>query len=272
MPNELALIDPSTYVALADGGAALAAIQENMLPGEAFDVSMLTRVPTPTGGGTQWVIETAQGVERTDAIVGVLCAFTGSGVLWGSRMPAKGTLPVLVSNDLVTAHVVGEIPESMRPAIESCRLPDGRVDWLRLPMNQWGSGLDAQGGATRGRLCKEQRNLFILRPGAVQPIRVTAQPGSVKDVRKAISQLSCAYYQAVVSLTLVPAVNSTGQPYSKIVLRQVGVLPAADAALVRSTYALPIREASMRPVVAGPEIAFGADEMSFGADEETPIG
>lgn len=239
--TELAVIDHNQFAALVPGSDVGEALAANLMPGEGFDESMLVRVKTPSGGGTVWTIPDVSGEENTPTIRGILAGYARRGVLWPSEEPREGTMPVLVTHDLVRAKRVGDIPPEMADTLESCRLADGTYDWQKLPYTQFGSG---KGGF--GKRAKEQRIMFILRENDPFPLVVTAQPGSLKTVKPMVARFPVPHFQSIVELTLKKVVSRGGQPYSQIQIRLAGQLSKEAGQRVKSLYTDPLHAAAER--------------------------
>jgi hypothetical protein len=260
--NAVTVYDSSKFLALGgasgDVQAAMAAIAE---VGEEFTPGDLTRVKTPQGGSTTWMIPSVAGEQPAEAITGVLCGIQKTGVLWGSEEPEEGSMPVLRTWDLEIAQQMGPIPDDMIDHLEPHRVP-GTTDkfyWKDLPYNQFGT---AKGGEGAGKRCKEQRMLFILREQDMFPLIVTAQPGSLKDVRKfilSLPQIGKPFWHAVVELRLTAAksrgdANGRGRvTFAQISPKVVGVLSDEDAMQVHQRFTLPLMKmaTSIDPDVAG---------------------
>ncbi len=244
MGNELAVVDAEKhYLALQEGGAVIEAMNANMGEDSALRESDLTRVTTPSGGGTQWTVPSITGDESTPELVGIIVHQCPRGLLWASEDPEEGALPVLVSHDLKTAKLVwpDRIDEGMAKAIAPAG--NGEIfynaagselhreyDWAKLPQNEWGTGKKGHGKAV-----KEQRVLYLLREGDALPLVVNIQPGSLKNWQKFILELSKAgipFYRAVVRLTLRKEKSVDGQPYSQIVPTLAAVLPPEQGKLI----------------------------------------
>lgn len=221
----LQTIDTTGYLALQDGGAVVEAMNANLGEGASLKESDLTRVTTPAGGGTTWTIPSITGDEQSPEIVGVLVYMTVRGLLWKGDDAAEGSLPVLVSHDLKTAHRVldrSDVDEVMNVDIDTFTDEEGVIDWKALPQCQWGSGKNGVGKAA-----KEQRVLYILREQDTLPIVVTISPGSLKDWQKFIVELTKAgipYWRAVIGLSLIADKSTNGTKFSKVVPKLVGVL------------------------------------------------
>lgn len=236
--NEIAVVEGSRFTAIAAG---MAAVKENLAAtGESLSASDLIRVPTPTGGSTTWMIPGPGGDEATPHITGVLCFYQRCGILWPSFDPTPGAIPVLRSFDLCISEQVGPIPDSMHEVLEACRLDERHFDWETCGYNQFGSGKNGI-----GKRCREQRLLFILRENSLLPLLVTVQPGSLRNVVRFVKSLGLAaqipYYRSIVDLSLEKVINRSGQAFSRIVPKLVGMLDAAAGEQVLRLWTGPLQ-------------------------------
>jgi len=237
MANEIVVIAKEEFSALAStGGQMTGAMAALVASGEKLTSSDLTRVPTPTGGGTVWQIPTVTGdPESVKEIVGVLVGYHKCGILWPSEEPQENAMPVLRTWDLVVAEQIGPIPDEMIDELEKVRIPGTNTyRWEALSYNQWNSGKGGQ-----GKRCKEQRMMFVLRKNDAFPLLITVQPGSLKSITNFIKKVGMSripYWQAIIGLSLEKVANNSGQPYSRIVPRLAGTLNEEDGVAVYNTW------------------------------------
>lgn len=226
------------FPALSPDSRQLQVIQAN-LDGEPMQETDLVRVRTPLGGATQWTVDNNGNVETCDEIAGVLVAVGKRGVLWPQEDPSESR-PVVVTNDLIVGHLVSNDLGSIDPAaLEKYRLKDGKYDWMALSTGpEFGYGSSRSGS---GKRCKEARILAILRDGETWPVLVTVGPGSLRNILPFLKRLPCFFHEAVIGLKLVRAKGRGGQPYSQIVPRLIGQLPAEQAAIAERVYSDPLK-------------------------------
>ncbi|MEM9354462.1 MAG: hypothetical protein AAGA92_15760 [Planctomycetota bacterium] len=240
MTTELAVVDTGNYLALQDGGAIAEAMAANLGDGAALKESDLTKVPIPSGGGTTWMVPSITGEAPEKAIEGVLVYQCVRGVLWPREEPEEGTLPALVTDDLKIARIVSQdLSNDFLESIAGARNEDGTYRWADLPQCEWGSGKNGHGKAA-----KEQRVLFILREQEPLPLVVAIQPGSLKNWRGFIMELTKAgipFWRAVISLGLEKSQSGGGQPFSKVVPSLVGVLSDEQGKVIREKFTEPMR-------------------------------
>jgi hypothetical protein len=239
--NELATVEPATFLALQGDDDFREAMDANLATGETIQVSDLIRVKTPAGGGRTWVYTNSEGREvECKAIEGLLVYFAPQGQLWGSEEITKGQRPVLTSYDLKTAvrtnDNLGEIdPEELA----AFRIGDRTYDWEAMGKEGspfgWGTG---KGGI--GRRIKESRILAILQPGEAWPVLVTVGGGSVVNVSKWLKLFKVAHYRAHVSLTLQKVVSKGGIDYSQIVPELIGTISREEGLVIKKLYTDPL--------------------------------
>lgn len=98
------------------------------------------------------------------------------------------------------------------------------------PFNEYGSGIDQQGNASRGKACKNMRRLYLMMDGDPNLYLLTVPPTSIKDVNRQMAKIIAGgtpYVGLVVSLTLEKTKNASGVAYSKVVIKKAGKLPPA---------------------------------------------
>lgn len=155
----------------------------------------LDRVTIPAGGGTQWEVQSLEGVEHKTTIEGIVVYFQDGRVYWEQGFEQGGGLPpTCVSADQVTG--VG------RPGGE-CAI---------CPMAQFGS---ADGG--RGQACRTRRDLFLLQQNDLLPIAIQLPVTSFQAARKYFLRLTRSgtpYYGVVTGIGLETTKNQAGIKYS----------------------------------------------------------
>lgn len=229
----------SKYVPLASNSDAAAALAVNL--GEMSEIRLgdLTHVPTPSGGGTQWTIDTVAGTVNQDALGGILVYQQEHGSLWPSTDPAEGKPPLLVTNDLKIAKKIGDDYGDLdTQVIEAARRDDGFYEWRKLPYTQMGSGKNGI-----GKRAKEGRIFCILQPGDTLPLLVRVQPGSAGDIRRWLMKLPVPYFRVEVALTLEKRKSKGGQVYSGIVPKLTGILSPEAGNTIAQQYSRPIASA-----------------------------
>lgn len=232
----LTMIPKSQYVALAGTDKDLAEAMASVAGTETFGPGDLIRIKMPSGGAVKWEVPDGLGnADYVGDITGVLCYVQQAGVLWPHFEPQPGGMPVLRTFDLKTAEQVGPIPDDMIDTLEKHRLDERHFNWEALPYNQFGSGKNG-----RGKRCREQRLLFILRPNDIYPLVVGLSPGSLKVWKKFFMNVAAKarvpYWRAVVELKLEKARSGGGQDFARVLPRLVGVLSAEDGVAVKAQY------------------------------------
>lgn len=236
----------------APGGAgAVALIRENV-GGRGISAFDLPRVKMPSGGSTTWEVPALEGPQAARSIEGIIVHWNTRRAYWSNR-ENEGAPPDCGSDDGVTGfgwngtNPTGDTEDVKYDA-------NGRAifahDCAACPLggeDAWGTATDAKGNATRGKACKEVRQLFVLQPGELLPIVVSLSPTSIGEAHKFFMRMASSgvsYYGAVVSIALkamgsgqqsyaiiVPSVvrRLEGDEQERIVAYRGGILPMLEA-------------------------------------------
>jgi hypothetical protein len=236
--TEVSVPSSSGYkIAVLDQGSEIAeAMRVNLSTGGAISAAMLERVSMPTGGSTVWTFQHNGNECSEQELIGVPVYFAPRVTLWPTLEPS-GLGPVLVGNDLVTAHRVSDDLGDLDPdLLEEARIGDRTYSLEKLRYAQWGSGKDGV-----GKRIKESRILCLLRPDDAWPLLVQVAGMSVQPLSEFFMRLSVPYYQSIVGLSLVRVKNKSGQPYAQVKAKQVGKLTADEGRQLHSTYTEALR-------------------------------
>jgi hypothetical protein len=225
--SDFAILDSSSEIAagLADPNR------------EAMDYTVITSVKMPAGGGVIWTVEQDGNVEAVPEITGILCAVQKHGVIWPTaEFSGGGSRPVVETWDLVRGIRRGDDLGDIDPAeLDRCSNPDGTVRWRELSYTQPGS-------APNGRGCraKESRILYVLRPGELFPVKISAGPGSLMAIKPFLARMALPAYRHVVSLGLKRVQSGSGIAFSQIVPKIVDKLTVEQGEIIRQAYTLPL--------------------------------
>ena len=88
-----------------------------------------------------------------------------------------GRIGYVSESPLAETRKAAETARHLHLELTNNRHPDGRYDCARCPLNQWGSA--HQGGAGKGKGCKEMRRLLFLPDGWTMPALFALPPTSV---------------------------------------------------------------------------------------------
>lgn len=230
--SAVATFDYESFPVLAEGVESLAEVLDANI-GDGIKLTDLTRVRFPTGGGTAWEIpdDLTGEPETTRSIRGVLAHWQASRVYWDP--PAEGE-PETTNDPPICSSVDGKFPvpggafgddgeyahrnlpimvegRGMVRACEPC------------PMNEWGSHWKE---GRKGKACKQQILLFVVREGETLPTIVTVPPTSLAVIRNTMIKLSAKYQahfsQFVLDFSLEKITK--GDTYSRLVVRVAGLL------------------------------------------------
>jgi hypothetical protein len=234
-PDNTGLID---FKSLRPDSRQLRIIQANT-EGEPIRETDLSKVKTPTAGGTKWTVPVNGNEETMDEITGLLVCIAKRGYLWPKEDPTEQR-PVIVSNDLVTGYRVSDDLGTIDPkALEKYRTGDRTYDWVALANGPEFGFKTARGGA--GKRAKEYRILAILRDGDVWPTLVTVGPGSLSAWSPFQKTLPSFHYEVVVGLSLKKETNGNGSPFSMLKPRVVGVISEEAGEVARRLYTEPLK-------------------------------
>ena len=203
MTTELAVMNPDQF-ALTTGN--IGKVISDNLQGEQISPADLTRIRVPAGGGTTWEVPTPDGdSESLKAIEAVIVHIARRRAYWPGSTPT-GEPPACTSADCVTGTGA----------------PGG--DCGECPLNAFGSARKGDGGAGRGKACKESKLLFILRSGHQLPEVVVTPPGSLKIMRQFQFNMDRPYWTYVTRLELTKVQNKDNIAYAQIKPARVGIL------------------------------------------------
>jgi hypothetical protein len=232
----VATFDYDTFPVLAEGVDALSDVLDANVGDEGIKLTDLTRVRFPTGGATAWEIpdDLTGEPETTRTIRGMLVHWQPSRVYWDP--PAEGE-PETTNEPPICSSVDGKVPvpggafgddgeyaHRNLPVLVEGR---GNVRTCEhCPMNQWGSHPKE---GRKGKACKQQILLFVVREGETLPTIVSVPPTSLAVIRATMVKLSARYQmhfsQFVFDLSLEKITK--GETYSKLVIRVAGLLDGA---------------------------------------------
>ena len=179
-------------------------------------------IKVPSGGAPVFII--SDGGEDEDSakdIEGVIIFTHRLNGYWPNAMgagPDGDKAPVCSSMDGVTG--VNRETAEVR-------------DCATCPYNQFGTSRD--GG--KGKACKNMRRMYILRNQDPDLYMLSVPPTSVRDVNKQLTKIlgkGIPYTGILIGLKLQKATNAAGINYSKVVLENRGILPAAVAVQVKA--------------------------------------
>lgn len=223
----LAIVPVSEYPALVNKAEALEALKDNadMMMESGQNTPLFRRVQcvkVPGGGGMTWEIPALEGVVSKQTIEGVVIHIQAWRGYWEQRSGENGVSnrpPDCSSMDLI--HGVGN------PGMECAR----------CPLNEWGSGIGADGNPSKGKACKEKRYPFILqKEGSVLPIAIQLPATSLKafgEWAKTLNQSALSYWKTETAFSLVK-VQGGGINYSTVKVTPVRALPPEEVAQIKA--------------------------------------
>lgn len=221
--TDLVPFDPSTsnFPVLFDSGeGGITQIIEENFGEEGFQTRDLERITIPAQGGKHWIVPDET---PSEVLEGIVVAKQKTRSFWikdpDDPDHEEGAPPDCASADGILGNgLFGPGSEGNRSG-----LCDG------CPMNAWGSGKG------KGKACKEQMQLFMLREGSILPTQVTLAPTSLEGWRKYMMRLankSLPFYGVVTRLGLAQDKGPVG-PYSYAVPERGEVLRPEERAAAK---------------------------------------
>ncbi len=190
-------------------------ISANLGSGKLTASDMET-VKAPTRGATHWSIPSASGTKESEALEGIILYHRDMRSYFeGEYDPQTPTMPVCWS-------VGGEVGYGVPGGYcSSCALARFRED----------------GGKSRPPLCKFRKELYIVTPERMLPMRVSITATSAGEIRKYFATLLAErkfFYTVVTRLEAVRDKSNNGMPCTRIKPTQVATVPAEQIPAVRA--------------------------------------
>jgi len=219
----LAVIGERFPVLNPQTAAEFTSILRDNLQGSDVGVFDLERVKVPTGGIQFWSvpsIETGE-EEAVKTFDGVIIGFKDTKTYWEKPFGTDpGAPPDCQSEDGVTGK------GSPGGACAAC------------PFNEFGSKTaTAENPEPKGKACRDQRLLFVLREGAMMPTLVSLPPSAIGLAKKyflGLASRSIRFSGVVTRFSLVPDKSSGGIGYSLAQLSMVERLAPENAEAVKA--------------------------------------
>lgn len=221
--TEVAIVEDSHPMAFAPGGASAVALLRENLGGRGLSANDLPRIKVPTGGSTTWEVPLLTGPTAMRTLDCVIVYWNTARAYWQNR-DSNGTPPDCSSADGDAGfgwNGVAPTADVLGISYDADGRPSFKHDCSTCPLggdNAWGTATDAKGNPTRGKACKEMRQLFILLGPENLPYRLSLPPTSIGEAHKFFMRMASAgvaYYGAAVSIAL-KAVGSGQTAYAVI--------------------------------------------------------
>lgn len=216
MSTELS-IKASDYLMIADP-TKVGSILEANLGGERLRFSDLDQVKIPTGGMTQWTVQSAEGEQYTPALTGIIVHQQNNRAYYQSEFSGGNEPPDCSSSDGVTPF--GNPGDEIRLSGRTCE---------DCPLSQFGSGKNG------GQACRQSRRVYLVRPDSLLPVVITLSPTSLANMRRYLLRLgTIPYWSVVTRFTLKQAVSKNGIKYSVAIPEVAGKLDAEQRIAVEN--------------------------------------
>lgn len=238
MSKELTKTSDSSFAVVAHkGGAEMVAEAFEQM---GIDAMQLSRIKIPTGGVTQWAVNTLTGEVMEPSLEVIICGIKGNEkVWWAETFTGEGGPPQCYSHDGVTGWGVNEIGSNAEPSSHDCK---------ECPWNQWGS--TKSGGP--GKDCSDIAFMFFFRSDSILPEMLVVPPSSLKAVRDYSMRLMSAgknFRHVVTRLGLTKAKSKGGITYSQITADYVRDLEDSERATMGK-----IGETVMASMMQSPQV------------------
>lgn len=181
-------------------------MRDNLGQGDTLSINDLQRVKLPTGGSTMWQVPSLTGkAENIEELEGVILYWHRHRAYWEKGMDQGGkSSPDCASRDGLVGRVNPESEAEDRGQGGECE---------RCPLSKFGSAADG-----RRQACKDQRRVFLLRPGRMLPTVVNLAPTSAAAMKAFMTSLTAEnipYYRCLVGITLESEVSAGNVDYAK---------------------------------------------------------
>lgn len=238
--KEVATIGTRFPALAGQDSEALDIVRANIGDGE-LNVLDLDAIGIPPGGGTSWEIPSLEGSTSVKELEGVIVAWRSPRTYYMLSIDESGggQPPDCSSDDGVFGNGL------FGPGSEGN--PTGKCE--SCPMNVWGSA----DGDSKGKACREARQLFMLTEGSVLPLSVSLPPTSIRPLKQYMLRLASSgtfYYGVTTKLALEPQ-SSGGRKWS-VAIPSLG--ERLEPAQVEAAKAVgeSLRAAMSRPAPATP--------------------
>lgn len=215
--DAVAIIEPNEFKALAvlgnEPGALAELIRENI--GTDISVFDLPRIKVPTGGGTFWNYQTAEGPQSTPALEGIIACKHATKSRWDVDYDdaSETTPPDCHSADGITG--IGK--------------PGG--DCATCPFNQYETATKGSGKA-----CKDMADLFIITRNGIVPTAIQVPRTSLKSLKQygiQIMNAGLSIHDVLTKFTLRTE-KKAGKDTAIIEFSSLGPVPDEMRAFVRA--------------------------------------
>lgn len=200
-------------------------MKENLGPAGTLNISDLTRITIPAGGGTAWQIPNpiaGSKPKNVDALDIVIVAFKDQKAFWKESVDdtGGGSSPDCRSLDMI--HGVGDPGGFCNGGTDSQPEP--------CPFNVFGSANEGEGA---GKACKDLRFLFFLEGKSRLPKLLVVPPTSLKAMKRffiSLAENEIPHYGVVTRLELEADKNNNNVKFSKIVPSAIAELSDEEKA------------------------------------------
>lgn len=210
-------------------GGRVAELMADELEGLKFEFE---RIKIPSGGGLAFTMPDGHDPEVMTELRGVIVDHHRANALWLDPFAGGSQPPTCASIDGVTGNGYrGELPGGVEDAI-------GAHACTGCPWNEFGTAVNQQGAATRGKRCKNMHRVYLLPQGKMFPWLLTLPPTSIREFQNYLTKRLIAeglsYSQVVTSVKLKRQAGNGVPDYSVAAFAIAGLLSEEEAARAAS--------------------------------------
>lgn len=210
------------------------------------------RIKFPSGGMLAFEVPSEEGSDVAKELVGVVIDQVSTNTYWSKKYDGQNNQPDCFSAD-------GKI--GTRTPVATLPWSGSTMECSRCPLNQYGSGDDG-----KGKACKNNRKLYLVREDEILPVEILIPPSSLKAWNTYTIALTSKVKPidgVVTRIKLKKATSAGGIEYSEAVFQKVAELTPQEREAIRG-YARGLRSAirqqSSQPVEATPVKETDSDE------------
>lgn len=204
---------------------------------EVFDVNMegiaahFPKIKFPSGGMIAFEVPGEDGEDVVKELIGVIIDQQSQNSYWADKFNGENVSPDCFSADGKIGHA---------PVGSRVKWAGLSMECAQCPLNAYGSGADG-----KGKACKNNRKLYMVREGEILPVEIMIPPSSLKVWNTYVVSLTSKVKPidgVVTKIKLRKAESSGGIEYSEAIFLRVADLTPDERKNLRA-YAKTLREA-----------------------------
>jgi hypothetical protein len=192
------------------------------------------RVKIPSGGASSFEVPDETGeAQPMKKLTGIILDHYPVNAYWANPYSGENNPPDCVAQDGKNGTAT---PES--------GLPGGPC--ARCEKNRWGTDVQKDGSAGKGKACKNLHRIYLLLDGTVIPYQIALPPtslGNLQDYLRRLMGKLIPCYRVVTEVSLTKDKNAGGIEYSKAVFKKVADLSPQAGMAVKTQIIDKLRDA-----------------------------